>query len=138
MLSKKNRITRKDFPSHNRQGFRIFSPLFSGTIYQNKDGIKVSVVVSKKTAKTAVGRNYLRRIFYEAISSYIKDFSKASLVVFYPKIEAQKAKFSELKIEIEKTLRQAKVIKQTNKGDNTLDKYVVIAEGPSFTKNKHA
>ncbi len=129
MLSKKNRIPRKDFPARNRQGFRVFSSLFSGTIYpirngsplrtptapngtgKNEDGVKVSVVVSKKTAKTAVVRNYLRRIFYEATSEHIKGFSKGALIVFYPKIEAQKAHFSTLKLEIEKALRQAKLIK---------------------------
>ncbi len=111
MLSKKNRIPRKDFPVRNRQGFRVFSPLFSGTIYKNEGGVKVSVVVSKQTAKTAVVRNYLRRIFYEAVNKYIKGFSKGALIVFYPKIDAQKAHFSTLKLEIEKTLRQARLIK---------------------------
>ncbi len=111
MLPKKNRIPRKDFPVRNRQGFRVFSPIFSVTIYKNEDGVKVSVVVSKKTAKTAVVRNYLRRIFYEATSEHIKGFSKGALIVFYPKIEAQKAHFSTLKLEIEKALRQSKLIK---------------------------
>ncbi len=111
MLSKKNRIPRKEFPARNRQEFRVFSPLFTGTIYPNEDGVKVSVVVSKKTAKTAVARNYLRRIFYEAVSEYIKGFSKGVLIVFYPKTDAQKTPFSALKLEIEKALRQAKLIK---------------------------
>ncbi len=110
MLPKKNRITRKDFPARNRQGFRVFSTLFSGTIYKHEDSVKVSIVVSKKTAKTAVTRNYLRRIFYEATNEYIKGFSKGVLIVLYPKIEAQKAQFSDLKIEVEKALRQAKLI----------------------------
>ncbi len=110
MLSKKNRIPRKDFPVRNRQGFRVFSPLFSGTICKNEGGIKVSVVVSKKTAKTAVERNYLRRIFYEAVSEHIKGFSKGALIVFYPKIDAQKATFLVLKNEIEKAFKQAKLL----------------------------
>ncbi len=111
MLPKKNRVSRKDFPVRNRQGFRVFSPLFSVTIYQSEDSIKASVVVSKKIAKTAVDRNYLRRIFYEAVSEYIKGSSKKALIVFYPKVEAQKTPFSVLKTEVEKALRQAKLIK---------------------------
>ncbi len=110
MLSKKNRITRKDFPARNRQGLRFFSAFFTGTIYANEGGVKVSVVVSKKTAKTAVVRNYLRRLFYEAVSEQTKGFLKGALIVFYPKIEAQKAPFSVLKTEIEKALRQAKLV----------------------------
>ncbi len=128
MLPKKNRILRKDFPAHNKQGLRVFSSLFSATIYPNrdedslrvlavssatgpnKDGAKISVVVSKKTAKTATARNYLRRVFYEAVSEYTKVFLKGALIVFYPKIDAQKAKFSVLKTEIEKALRQANLL----------------------------
>ncbi len=110
MLPKKNRISRKDFPAHSRQGFRVSSPLFSGTVYPNKEGVRVSVVVSKKTAKTAVARNYLRRIFYEAVSEYIKNFSISVLIVFYPKIDAQKTQFIVLKKEIEKALLQAKLL----------------------------
>ncbi len=128
MLPKKNRISRKEFPSHKRQGFRVFSTFFSGTIYPTRGGespralavsnrtgqsegvAKVSVVVSKKTAKTAVARNYLRRIFYEATSDCLDGFLVGAIVVFYPKIEAQKAPLSVLKEEIKKVLRQAKLV----------------------------
>ncbi len=109
MLPKKNRITRKDFPVCNKQGVRVFLPLFSGTIYKNEGDTKVSVVVSKKTATTAVVRNYLRRIFYEATNEYIKSFPKGTQIVFYPKGDAQKAAFLVLKNEIKKMLRKAEI-----------------------------
>ena len=112
MLPKKNRISRKDFPTGPRQGFRVFSPLFSGVVYPKDKGIlRVSVVVSKKTAKTAVVRNLLKRRFYSLIELYRKDFLQGAMIVFYPKMEAIKAPFSEIKTEFEKGLRLAKLVK---------------------------
>lgn len=120
MLSKKNRISQKDFPAHTRQGFRVHSPLFSGTIYSketdsasliaNEKKVRVSVVVSKKTAKNAVDRNYLRRITYEAMEPYLPRLTKRTLIVLYPKKETQIASFVDLKAEIEKALISAKCI----------------------------
>lgn len=111
MLSQKNRITRKDFPAHSRQGFRVFSELFSGTVCpSNEKEVRVSVVVSKKTAKLAVVRNRLRRVFYEAIKPYLKDISSGSLLVLYPKQAAVKADFSLIKSELESALKKAKIV----------------------------
>ena len=112
MLPQKNRIARKDFPTGPRQGFRVFSPLFSGVVHPQKGGgVRVSVVVSKKTAKTAVVRNSLRRRFYAAMSPYLASFSQGALIVLYPKIEAKKASYSILKTEVETALRHAKLLK---------------------------
>lgn len=111
MLSQKNRIPRKDFPAHSRQGFRVFSELFSGTVYPSSEtGVRVSIVVSKKTAKLAVVRNRLRRVFYEAIKPYLKDISGGSLVVLYPKQGSIKAAFKVIESELESALKKAKVL----------------------------
>lgn len=112
MLPRKNRISRKDFPSHSVKGFRAFSPLFSGVFYPKKDGFsRASVVVSKKTAKTAVVRNALRRRFYDLVAPYIKDSVSPFVLVVYPKAEAKAAEIGVLKAEIEKAFKQAKLIK---------------------------
>lgn len=110
MLPRKNRIPRHDFPAGPRQGSRVFSTLFSGIIYPSKTGTRISVVVSKKTTKTAVARNRLRRRFYAVTTPYLQSFSQGSLVVLYPKIEAEKAPASLLKTEVETVLRRAKLI----------------------------
>lgn len=112
MLPQKNRILRKDFPTGSRQGFRVFSPLFSGVVYPKEKGIlRASVVVSKKTAKTAVVRNLLKRRFYALTKLYKKDFLQGTMIVFYPKKESIKASFSEIKAEFEKGLRSARLVK---------------------------
>jgi ribonuclease P protein component len=114
MLPQKNRISRKEFPSHKERGIRVFSPLFSGVFYKIVDPrvleSRVSVVVSKKTAKTAVSRNFLRRRVYEVLAPHILNISSPTTIVIYPKKEAEKAQFSDLKSEVEKALRQAKLI----------------------------
>lgn len=96
-------------------GTRSFSPLFSVVFYKNKDFLvkesKVSVVVSKKTAKTAVVRNRLRRRFYDLFQPYLNVLNSVTTIVVYPKKEAEKAKFSVLQKEVEKALKQTKVIK---------------------------
>ncbi len=110
MLPKKNRISRKDFPSYKAQGFRVFSPFFTAVFYKTIQNTKVSVVVSKKTAKTAVVRNALRRKFYELFAPFLTTVINPTTVVFYPKAEAQKTPLSVLKAEMEKTLKQAGIL----------------------------
>lgn len=113
MLPQKNRISRKDFPAHKVQGSRVFNPLFTAVFYKNMGAVesRVSVVVSKKTAKSAVARNTLRRRFYDLLASYLKGFTAPTTIVIYPKAEAQKTQFSALKTEIEKAIKQAGLIK---------------------------
>jgi len=120
MLPQKNRISRKDFPAHKAQGFpnqqvralgvKLFSPLFTAVFYKGEGESRVSVVVSKKTSKTAVSRNSMRRRFYELLAPFLKGLTSPSTIVVYPKKEAEKARFSVLKSEVEKTLKQAKLV----------------------------
>ena len=110
MIPQKNRIIKKDFPAPKRQGSRIFSPLFSGTFYKEVDEMRVAVVVSKKTAKTAVTRNLIRRRFYSIMELHQKNLTQKGLMVFYPKKEALTATFDALKAEVEAALRRARLI----------------------------
>ena len=68
--------------------------------------MRVAVVVSKKTAKTAVMRNRIRRRFYAAIAPLLKNIKQGGLMVFYPKKEVATTPFLILKSEIEATLRK--------------------------------
>lgn len=111
MLPSKNRISRKEFPAHKVQGIRVFSPYFSAIFYNGATESRASVVVSKKIAKTAVARNTLRRRFYDLLAPYFKEISNPITVVVYPKTDALKTQFDVLGTEIEKALKQARVIK---------------------------
>lgn len=110
MLARKNRISTKEFPSFKNKGNRFSSPLFSATIYPTTTGFKASIVVSKKTAKTAVSRNRIRRQFYAIVETLLKKLKNSALVVFYPKTEALTTSQTQLKKEIEETLRNAKLL----------------------------
>ncbi|MEK7148496.1 MAG: ribonuclease P protein component [Patescibacteria group bacterium] len=110
MLPRKNRISKQAFPAPKRQGLRVFSPLFSGTFYKNEGELRVAIVVSKKTAKTAVTRNLIRRRFYEILHPNLKSFTQQGFLVFYPKKETATVDFSYLKTEIESVLRKEKLI----------------------------
>ena len=111
MLPKKNRITRKDFPAPPKQGFRLFSELFSGLAYPEKSlPLRVSVVVSKKTAKLAVTRNTLKRRFYTAIQPLIENCTQGALVVLYPKKGSEKTSITSLRGELAIALKKAKIL----------------------------
>ncbi|HAS84459.1 MAG TPA: hypothetical protein DCS23_00055 [Candidatus Yonathbacteria bacterium] len=110
MLPRKNRISRKDFPTQKDRGNRVFLPLFTAVFYKGNTISRASVVVSKKTTKTAVVRNKQRRRFYNLLAPYFRILPTPITVVIYPKVDAQKASFSFLNNEIEKALKQAKVV----------------------------
>jgi len=100
MLARKNRVSSIEFPAAKDRGSRLVSTLFSGTLYPSKTNTKFSVVVSKKTAKTAVSRNRIRRRFYSALEPLTRELKTAVLVVFYPKTSVVKIPFEGLKEEI--------------------------------------
>ena len=110
MLARKNRISRKEFPSFKTKGTRFFSTIFSATVYLAPDNTQFSVVVSKKVAKRAVDRNQLRRQFYSAVEPHLKTITKKIKVVIYPKKEALVTTFSFLQSEVVIMLKTAKLI----------------------------
>lgn len=87
MLSRKQRISRTEFPSRTRQGIRVFSESATGTLYQGSLTTKVSIVVSKKIAPRAVDRNALKRRFYDATQPLLKTLTQPLVIVLYPKKE---------------------------------------------------
>lgn len=102
-------MSKHEFPPSSRQGIRVFSALFSAVFYKNDREIKVSVVVSKKTAKTAVQRNLTRRRFYDGIREVLGDFTNPGSLVLYPKKESFVVKQAELVKEIKDALLKAKI-----------------------------
>ena len=110
MLARKNRISRNEFPSSKTKGARFFSTSFSITIYITEGNTRFSVVVSKKVAKRAVDRNYLRRQFYSLVEPHLKIITKKVKIVIYPKSEALKMPFLLLQKELIVVLQTAKLI----------------------------
>ena len=110
MLSRKNRISKKEFPSPKAKGARFFSTSFSTTIYTGKDQTLFSIVVSKKISKKALDRNHLKRQFYSLAEKHLKTIIKGVKIVIYPKKEALKTPFLLLQKELSTVLKTAKLI----------------------------
>jgi len=73
MLSKNNRIERKDFPYILKNGKRFNSPIFLLYVAKNNESkSKFAFSVSKKVLKTAVERNKYRRRGYSVIKNKLK------------------------------------------------------------------
>jgi ribonuclease P protein component len=69
-------------------------------IATSKEGVaKFAVVVSKKTARRAVDRNFLKRRSKEALRPHLKNAPPASIVI-YPKKEALKTSYSAFAAEL--------------------------------------
>lgn len=71
MLSKKNRLSRRECESLLRDKTKIFHTpsLFIRAAHKNE--FKAAVAVSKKVFKKAVERNRMRRVIYSAFNTYL-------------------------------------------------------------------
>ena len=67
MFPKKNRITKKEFPTILNQGKRFFSSHLSLVFVENHQFFKTTVVVSKKINRGAPQRNRQKRVLREII-----------------------------------------------------------------------
>lgn len=107
MMPKKNRLLRENFENIMKKGGFKNSSLFSSRILKNVENKgdfepKVSVVVSKKVAKTAVLRNKIRRRAYEVVAKLPK---KPYSIILFAKKGAEKATFKELEAQISEILK---------------------------------
>lgn len=88
MLSKKNRVPRKLFPIvlKAQQKYASKHMFIKVALYNHQTKIhplKVSFVVSKKHAKTAVQRHMLRRLGYNTIQKEIKKLKSGFIIAFF-------------------------------------------------------
>jgi ribonuclease P protein component len=92
------RLSKKDFDTIR------FSTIYRGRLFDVKKGespsFKVSCVISKKTIKTATGRNVIRRKVLHAIREASVLENKTSALCVYPKKEIQEANYQDIVSEI--------------------------------------
>jgi ribonuclease P protein component len=81
MVEKHARISRADFPAIMQSGRRFHSTSVSAVVVF---GVlpRVSVVVSKKVAKSAVDRNRLRRRVYGVVERFMAEQPLSATVIF--------------------------------------------------------
>lgn len=81
MLNKQNRILVQSLPG--KASKIIHLPFLIVRVYNNEtDRPKFGVVVSKKIFKTAVLRNYYRRLTYSILRGLINSFKPGSYLIF--------------------------------------------------------
>lgn len=114
MIPFKNR-----FHGHNsltytyKNGQTIRSKLFSIKFCANprKRFSRVAVVVSKKVAKKAVQRNFLRRRLYSLIRPYIAQFQRNyDLIIIVHSAELGQVNFTELETKIVAELKSQQIL----------------------------
>lgn len=66
MFAKENRVSKRDFSVFFKTARRYHSPALQ-LLYVPNEQLKVAVVVPKKSIKSAVGRNRLRRVLYHQL-----------------------------------------------------------------------
>lgn len=71
MLTKKQRLTKKEFDHVFKNGKRLHSPVLQ-LIYQPGEQFRGAAVVGKKVYKKAVDRNRVRRRLYNVLYRYQK------------------------------------------------------------------
>lgn len=75
---------------------------------------KISVVVSKKVLKTAVGRNRIRRRVYGVLQKLLPSIGDGFFLVFYPKAVIQTISSKELETQVLQVLKNSRVISHRN------------------------
>ncbi len=107
MLKRENRLT----PVRLSNPRNISTPLFSLKIAKNDQSLnRFAFIVSKKIDKRAVVRNLLKRRLRSCIEEIFDNIKKGYDFVFYPKSLLIKAKKEDAAREIDKILRNEKLI----------------------------
>ncbi len=113
MLSQKHRLSKSaDVKKTTAKGRGFFNSLFvikSTPPEKDQDLAKITVIVSTKVSKKAVERNRIKRVIREELRKHISDI-KAGNYAFLAKTNAAKVTSAELRQEIEKSLKTAKLI----------------------------
>jgi len=105
MLSRENSIKKPaDFYKLKKEGTLIKSENFHLKYMPSYQGFKVTIVVSKLVSPLSPKRNRLKRIFKALIKEL--GFNEKVLLIVYPKLSALNIKYSELKVELDSSLKR--------------------------------
>ncbi|HEY0221174.1 MAG TPA: ribonuclease P protein component [Candidatus Paceibacterota bacterium] len=112
MLPKKRRIVRKDFSYISNSGKRLHSPIFLLNLAKNKanSASQVAFSVSKKTEKSAVKRNKLRRLGYRVLENNIKLIKPGFFAHFLFKKIKSFPEYEEIEKEVVELLSKSSVL----------------------------
>lgn len=108
----RHRITHSEHDIAQKIGLKRARGLFASLSYSKKpifSGVKMSVVVSKKVARRAVDRNYIKRKYRAILDQIVKNngtlLKEPILIIIYPNQSCISATFDEIQNDIIKLLR---------------------------------
>jgi len=109
MLPKKQRVSKEFFKKLEKT--RTFSGEFLIMKVKAEKGLaRISFVVSKKIAKSAVERNRLRRMGYAAAELLISKITPGYIFIFYFRKQNKKVSVESLRNEIKNLLKNSQKI----------------------------
>jgi ribonuclease P protein component len=85
MISRSQRINLEQFNLVMEKGKIVHSSLFLARILDGKTETRIAAIAPKKVAKTAVGRNKIRRKIYEAVRKLNGEISSGSHILIFAK-----------------------------------------------------
>lgn len=94
MFSRRERLSRSEFPTALSLGRRISSPHF--TIVIPKEGQGYAVIVSKKIARLSVTRHAMKRRVFAAL----RTLSLPSSLIVFPKSSVKDASYQDIKTDL--------------------------------------
>jgi len=100
MLPKKKRLSRQEFNRFFSVGKRFHSPSFQ-VVYAPYETFHASIVVPKKVARLAVGRNKVRRRMYAILRHCMVTEGYRGVFIFVTKPGIEKKSYALLKTEVE-------------------------------------
>ncbi len=109
MLKKSQRITRNEYKKaldNTKAFYTSFFTLSHKKALENND--KISIVVSKSVAKSAVQRNKLRRKMATLIQKKIKNIENKGVFIFFMKKGSNTASINELENSINEVMKKLK------------------------------
>jgi ribonuclease P protein component len=112
MLSAQYRLRKqKDFDIVYSKGRIVFGPLFNVRFLNiGSAPSKFAFVVSKKTEKTAVGRNRIKRRLREVVQRYITTIKPGFDIVINIKRSALSASYEELEKSFLESLKKSRLL----------------------------
>lgn len=111
MLPRSQRISKELFKDIIQKGDIFHSSFFIVKCLKSHDKSRFSISVSKKIAKTAVQRNYIRRRIYSIIKDLPHPFISNKKIVLSLKNEILKAKDEKIKEEIASVFVKCGILK---------------------------
>ncbi|MFA6536420.1 MAG: ribonuclease P protein component [Candidatus Paceibacterota bacterium] len=107
MLARSQKVSKQLFGEILKSGRNFHSPNLSLRLLQSFEGRKVSFVVAKKVADSAVKRNLLKRRGYSIVRKLLPNLRENFSAVFFLKPGVGKLNFKGMKKEIEDILASA-------------------------------